>query len=59
MFTLVWKVVSPWINETTRQKVKIVGSDYKKELLKVSAYDLACNVVYLLLYLLRLGHSWC
>lgn len=40
MFTLVWKVVSPWINETTRQKVKILGSDYKGELLKVSNFEL-------------------
>jgi hypothetical protein len=35
LFSLVWSVVSPWINERTREKISIVGTNYKDELLKV------------------------
>jgi membrane-anchored glycerophosphoryl diester phosphodiesterase (GDPDase) len=35
IFSMVWSVVSPWINERTREKIKILGSDYSKTLLQV------------------------
>lgn len=34
-FSLVWNAVSPWINEHTRKKIKLLGSDYVGELKKV------------------------
>ena len=55
MFTLVWKVVSPWINENTRQKVKILGSDYKKEMLKVNDCSSIVVVVVVVVLVLPTG----
>jgi len=34
IFTGVWAVVKPWLDARTKEKIKIIGSGYKKELLK-------------------------
>ena len=34
LFTAIWAVVKMWIDEKTKEKIKIIGSSYKKELLK-------------------------
>jgi len=34
LFTGVWAIVKMWIDEKTREKIHILGSSYKKELLK-------------------------
>lgn len=34
LFTGVWAVAKMWIDEKTREKIHILGSSYKKELLK-------------------------
>lgn len=31
-FTAVWKIVSAWLDEATRKKVKIYGNNYEKDL---------------------------
>jgi len=33
MFSTVWGFISPWLDEVTVQKISILGSDYKKQLL--------------------------
>jgi hypothetical protein len=35
LFTGVWAVIKPWIDEKTRNKIKILGSKYEKELFEV------------------------
>jgi len=35
LFSGVWAIVKPWIDEKTRQKIKIIGSNYQKELHQV------------------------
>jgi len=35
LFTGVWAMIKPWIDEKTRNKIKIVGSKYEKELFAV------------------------
>jgi hypothetical protein len=34
LFTGVWAIVRMWIDEKTKEKIQILGKDYKKELLK-------------------------
>ena len=34
LFTGVWAVVKMWIDDKTKEKIQILGSSYKKELLK-------------------------
>jgi hypothetical protein len=34
LFTGVWAMIKMWIDEKTREKIHILGSSYKKELLK-------------------------
>ena len=33
-FTTVWAVIKPWLDEKTREKIQLKGSDYKKTLFK-------------------------
>ena len=33
-FTFMWGLISPLIDENTRKKMKILGNDFKKELLE-------------------------
>jgi len=35
LFTGVWAIIKPWIDEKTRNKIKILGSKYEKELFEV------------------------
>ena len=35
LFTGIWAMVKGWIDEKTRQKIKILGSSFKKELFEV------------------------
>jgi hypothetical protein len=39
LFTGVWAVVKGFLDERTRQKIKICGSKYQKELLEVVDVD--------------------
>lgn len=34
LFTGIWAVVRMWIDDKTKEKIKILGSSYKKELLQ-------------------------
>jgi hypothetical protein len=34
MFTGIWAMVKMWIDEKTKEKIKILGGSYKKELLE-------------------------
>ena len=34
LFTGVWAIVKMWIDDKTKEKIHILGSNYKKELLK-------------------------
>jgi len=34
MFSIVWSIVKWWLDEKTRDKICIIGKDYKKSLLK-------------------------
>ena len=34
LFSVIWAVVKPWLDKKTRSKITIVGSSYKKMLLK-------------------------
>ena len=34
LFTGVWAIVKMWIDDKTKEKIQILGKDYKKELLK-------------------------
>ena len=33
LFSGVWAVIKPWIDEKTRNKITIIGSGYKEKLL--------------------------
>ena len=33
LFTGIWAMVKMWIDDKTKEKIKIIGSSYKKELL--------------------------
>lgn len=35
LVTVLYKMVSPWVDPRTLQKVRIMGSDYQEELLKL------------------------
>lgn len=34
LFTGIWAIVKVWIDEKTKEKIKILGTSYKKELLE-------------------------
>jgi len=34
LFSGIWQIVKPWIDEKTRNKIKIIGSSFQKELLE-------------------------
>jgi hypothetical protein len=34
LFTGIWSIVKMWIDDKTKEKIKILGSSYKKELLE-------------------------
>jgi hypothetical protein len=34
LFTAIWAIIKVWIDEKTKDKIKILGSSYKKELLQ-------------------------
>jgi len=34
LFTGIWMIVKMWLDEKTKEKIHILGSNYKKELLK-------------------------
>jgi len=34
LFSGVWAIVKPWLDEKTKAKIKILGSGYKKTLLE-------------------------
>lgn len=34
LFTGVWAIIKPWLDARTKDKIKIIGSGYQKELLK-------------------------
>lgn len=34
LFTGIWAIIKMWIDDKTRDKIQILGSSYKKELLK-------------------------
>lgn len=34
LFTGIWAIIKMWIDEKTTEKIKILGSSYKKELLQ-------------------------
>jgi hypothetical protein len=34
LFSGVWLMIKPWLDEKTAKKIKIIGSSYKKELLE-------------------------
>ncbi|KAF8231710.1 CRAL/TRIO domain-containing protein [Tricholoma matsutake] len=38
-FTLIWSMIKPWLSKETVEKVDILGSDYKDELLKLIDAD--------------------
>lgn len=33
LFSGIWTVIKPWIDEKTRNKISIIGSSYKEKLL--------------------------
>jgi len=35
LFSGVWAVIKPWIDEKTRNKITIIGSGYKEKLLEI------------------------
>lgn len=37
VFNMIWKIVKGWLSPATQAKVKILGPNFKEELLKVSA----------------------
>ena len=36
LFTGVWQIVKGWIDEKTKEKIKILGGSFKKELFDVA-----------------------
>lgn len=34
LFTGVWQVIKPWLDEKTKNKITIIGGNYKKKLLE-------------------------
>jgi hypothetical protein len=38
-FTLIWSIIKPWLSKETAEKVDILGSDYKEQLLKLVDED--------------------
>jgi len=38
-FTLIWSMIKPWLSKETAEKVDILGSDYKDQLLKLIDAD--------------------
>lgn len=36
LFTGIWTIVKGWIDEKTREKIKILGGSFKKELFEVA-----------------------
>ena len=39
LFTGIWAIVKMWIDDKTKEKIKIIGSSYKKELLQYVSVD--------------------
>lgn len=39
LFTGVWAIIKPWLDKRTIAKIKILGSNYKSELLKIIDED--------------------
>jgi len=35
LFSGIWAVIKPWIDEKTRSKITIIGSGYKEKLLEI------------------------
>ena len=40
LFTGIWAIVKMWIDDKTKEKIKILGGSYKKDILKFVIYIL-------------------
>lgn len=49
LFSGIWSMIKIWLDEKTRNKITIIGSSYKEELLKLVIYN-----IYLYKYLQKI-----